>query len=478
MREGGGDLRAPRGSLTLTFCMLAALPWWQARAQSAPAPTWYLLDPQTSYSVIGADATGFWNQSGEHYRPDGKRDLSLKLPEALRDKVRFATSGPAGPVVAGSVEEGSGATRVLAYDRRGNELWSVNLGGDCDKSGNCPNSAGPDGLFVDPNGDVVLVGHFSGCVRFGGKNKGKRTCINEKAAQRFDNGICDPCQQAFVAVYDARGKFRSVFAPPGYPANFFAAAADGRIAVAGGWDASLDLDPDPDPARAVVLKQPGNPKPGQGDTQAFWSIFDRLNGMRWLGGQGAVVRHGSTYPDGIAFDADGALVTVFTARPGKKTTCTLTDGTTSTRVPVESPHSVLVAVEKKGDELPDIRRTTDRLRMTDTDPVPRVLASPTGGVFAFGALEAPAGALLVEAPEPHQRETAIVGVHGLGKGVGVRLPNEVFLPQAVLAHEGRICFAFAIRGPHKLASGAGTIVFGRPQATTNAIGCFSARVDK
>jgi hypothetical protein len=269
-----------------------------------------------------------------------------------------------------------------------------------------------------------------------------------------------------------------VFAPPGYPAAFFAAAQDGRIALAGGWDASLDLDPDPDPARAAVVKQPGNPKPGAGDLQAFWSIFDRRNEMRWLGGQGAVVRHGSAYPDGIAFDADGALVTILTVRPGAKTNCTLTDGTTSSRVPVESPNSVLVAVETIGEEPPGARRTTDKLRMTNTDPASRLLVSPTGGVFAFGALEAPAGAPLIEAPAPHQRETAIVGVHGPGKGMGVRLPGEIFLPEAVLANEGRICFAFTIRGPHKLASGARTLALGQPDAPTRAIGCFSPRVDK
>jgi hypothetical protein len=91
---------------------------------------------------------------------------------------------------------------------------------------------------------------------------------------------------------------------------------------------------------------------------------------------------------------------------------------------------------------------------------------------AFGALEAPDGALLVEAPAPHQRETAIVGLHGPGKGMGVRLPNQIFVPEAALANGGRICFAFTILGPHKLASGAETIAFGQAHAPTRAIGCF------
>ena len=251
--------------LTLSLCLLLAADGAIARAERPPPSAWwYVAEPQPDGSFIGADSRGFWTQHGAHYRPDGKRDLSLKLPEALHDRILFATSGPSGPVVAGYAEEGSGSTRVLAYDRCGNELWGVTLGGDYGKGGNGPNSAEPDGLFVNPNGDVVLAGHFSGCVRFGGQGKGKRTCINERAAQRFDNGICDPCQQAFVAVYDAHGKLRSVFAPPGYPADFFAAAPDGRLALAGGWDASLDLGsrsrPRPRGRRAAARQSEAPPR--------------------------------------------------------------------------------------------------------------------------------------------------------------------------------------------------------------------------
>ncbi|HXU02755.1 MAG TPA: hypothetical protein VN903_17440 [Polyangia bacterium] len=467
-------MRARRSLVALTFCVVAVLAW--RRAEGAPAPTWRLLDPPADGSIVGADTTGFWTQRGAHYRPDGKRDLQLKLPDVLRDTIHVATSGPAGPVVVGTFEEenGTDGARVSAFDRSGREIWNVMLGGDYDKSGNVANAImGVHGLFVDPNGDVVLAGDFTGCVRFAGKGKGKGTCINVKAAERFDNGICDPCRQFFVAVYDAHGKLRTVFAPPGYPAAFFAAAADGRIALAGGWESSLDLDPDP--ARAAVVKQLGNPRPGAGDLQAFWSIFDRGNGMRWLGGQAVLVRHGSTYPKGgVAFDTDGTLMTLVIARPGSKTkTCTLTDGTTSTTAPVESPHTILIAAERRGEGPAAARRTTETRRMTDNDPEPRLFASPTGGIFAYGALEAPAGAVLVEAPSPNQHETAIVGLYGPGKGIGVRLSGEIFVPTAALAHEGRVCFAFGVRGAHKLENGAaGAISFGRPQAGTNVIGCF------
>ena len=57
-------------------------------------------------------------------------------------------------------------------------------------------------------------------------------------------------------------------------------------------------------------------------------------------------------------------------------------------------------------------------------------------------------------------------------------PYQLLVPEAVLANEGRICFAFTIRGPHKLASGARTLALGQPDAPTRAIGCFSPRVDK
>lgn len=453
---------AMRGCLSLMVCLVAALPWCRAHAESAPAATWRPI--QISGPFIGADATGFWNHGGEHIRPDGKRDLALKVPDGLHGEVDTVASGPDGPVIWA---RGDGDALLVAYDKGGSERWSLKLGDDRGQVGAMPQMKHV-GLAVDPNGDVILAGKFSGCVRFGG-GKGKRTCINEKAARRFDNGICDPCTQAFVAVYDARGKLRSVFAPPGYPADFFAAAADGRIALAGGWDASLDLDPDA--GHEAIVKQPGNPKPGAGDHQGFWSIFDRRGEMRWLGGQGVVGR-GEIYPDGVAFGADGSLVAVLSVRPDAKGNCTLTDGTTATKVPVETPHTVVVAFEKPGAEPAAVRRTADRLRVTGTQPDTRVLASPTGGVFVLGALEAPAQTMIVEATQPHRDELTIVGVQGPGKGMGIRMPAGVFQPEAVLAHEGRICFVFEIRGAHKLASGGGTISIGDPQGSSAAIGCF------
>jgi hypothetical protein len=468
--------------LTLSLGLVLAADGAIAHAESPPPSAWWTAtEPQPNGSFVGADSRGFWTQDGAHYRPDGKRDLALKLPEGLHEqRISFAASGPAGPVVAGSVEEGPGATRVVAYDPRGNELWSVTLGGDYDKSGNSANSAGPEGLFVLPNGDVVLAGHFSGCVRFGGKGKGKRTCINEKAAQRFDNGICDPCQQAFVAVYDAHGKFRSVFAPPGYPATFFAAAPDGRIALAGGWDSSLDLDPDPDPAREAVVKQPGNPKPRRGDLQAFWSIFDRADGLRWLGGKALVTPKGGTaYPIGSTFDRDGALVTAVHIQLGRRPRpCGLTDGKLTTDVRAEHGDHVVVTLAAK-EQAPSVELlSADKSPANSNAPTMRLFTSPTGGVFAFGALVPPAGTVVVEPPQPHDRTLVLVGLRGPARGFAIGVPEGIINPQAVLVEDNRVCVAFNLRAQHKLPRGSGTITIGEPHVIgqnsthTKAIGCF------
>ncbi|HEY7375207.1 MAG TPA: hypothetical protein VIF57_23800 [Polyangia bacterium] len=473
--------------LTLALCLWLAAGGTIARAASPPpAAQWFAADPPADGSFVGADGSGFWTQNGSHYRLDGKRDLALKLPAALHHRLGFARSGPDGPVVAGSVEEGTGAARVAAYDPSGNERWSLSIGGDYGKDGNTPNSAGTDGLFVNPNGDVVLAGHFSGCVRFAGGGKGKRTCVDEKAAQRFDNGSCDPCTQAFVAVYDARGKLRSVFAPPGYPASFFAAAPDGRIALAGGWDASLDLDPDPDPARAAVVNQPGNPKPRRGDLQAFWSIFDGRNRMQWLGGKALTTpRGGSAYPIGTAFDGDGALVTVVHVQLGRRPRpCAVTDGTLTTDVRAEHGDHVVVTLDakdakdaKKGAPAADLL-AADKSPASSNAPTLRLLSSPTGGLFAFGALVPPVGTRVIEPPQPHRRQLVLVGLRGTARGLAIGVPEELFVPEAVLVEKDGVCVAFTLVAQHEVASGGGTITLGEPHVVgqtsppTRAIGCF------
>ena len=445
-----------------------------ARAESPPASaSWYVAAPQPGGRLVGTDRRGFWTDRGSHYRPDGKRDISLKLPESLNEKILFATLGRAGPVVVGDVggEEG-GATRLSAYDQRGGELWSVTLSGDSDTTG-----VSPVGLFVNPNGDVVLTGHFSGCVRFSGKEQGKRTCINERAARRFADGECDPCHQAFVALYDAHGELRSVFAPPGYPADFFAAAPDGRIALAGGWDSSLDLDPDPDPARATVVKQPGNPRPRMGSDQAFWSIFERPDGLRWLDGKALVTpKGGSAYPIGTTFDGDGALVTVVQVELGQRPRpCALIDGKLSTDVRAERGDAVVVTIDAK-EQVPSI----DVLPADESTSSPklRFFSSPTGGVFAFGALRPPAGTVLVEPLKSRERELVLVGLRGRVRGLAIGVPADIFDPQAVLVENIRVCVAFNLLAQHTLPQGNRTIIIGEPHVVgqtssqTMAIGCF------
>ena len=120
----------------------------------------------------------------------------------------------------------------------------------------------------------------------------------------------------------------------------------------------------------------------------------------------------------------------------------------------------------------------DKTPANSNAPTLRLFSSPTGGVFAFGALVPPAGTVVLEPPQPRVRELVLVGLRGPARGFAIGVPEQIFAPQAVLVETTRVCVAFSLLAQHKLPSGSGTITIGRPHVVgqdspqTTAIGCF------
>jgi hypothetical protein len=428
---------------------------------------WHGLEPPTSGRFIAADEKGIWTATGEHYQIDGKRDSTLDIPLPLKE-IRFAATGPAGPVVAGTFKgqvgtaaAGSVGVVLVAYDRLGRETWSVTLGGDDGRSF----IAQVDGLNVDNAGNSVLAGHFSGCIKF--DRAASRRCVDLAVARRND-ASCDAesCTAVFVASYDPKGKLRAVSVFAGYPSQLFAAASDGRIALGGSFSGRLDLDPDP--KHQVMVSNPSQTK----DTasQAFWSVFEpRADGLHFVDGR-ALIGADATYVEGLAFDTDGSLVVLARIQPALNASTTISDGKHTTPLSARPLKGrVLLTVPAQG-----AASAVESLEPARFQPGEEcmLLASKQGGVFGFGPLTVPPDTMQVEPPWPGQPELAIVGLHGAGRGWAVRVPKG-FEPVAATAQGDHVCFGFKLLGQHRLPAGAGTATFGEKHAATPAIGCFS-----
>ncbi len=265
-----------------------------------------------------------------------------------------------------------------------------------------------------------------------------------------------------MATFDQHGELKSVFAPAGYPASLFA-GAEGRMAWAGEFTGRLDLDPDPKVTRMAAA--PNARKPGSGPKQAFWSLFDRRAGMRYLDGR-AIVGPANAVIQGGTFDADGTLLLLADVDRGRRKDDAelLTDSTTAT--PLAAPgagRNLVIASEPSGTS-PSIRPLTED-RKPETTQL-RFLRAPTGGVFvAFGGLSSS------RANNPGVPDRTIVAVHGPANGLQIHVPNDV-VPEAVLTDHGRVCFAFQVLGPHQLSVGGRTVGVGEPDKATPAIGCY------
>jgi hypothetical protein len=440
-----------------------------AGAEESSQIVWSVTDPPAT-GFVAADRSGFWTAEGKHHTPDGKLDLSVQLPAGV-DSILFAATGPRGPVVVGtpagkggSPKVGAVALVIAAFDPQGKDLWRVEM------SSTTTASSIPvvDGMGVTRSADVVVAGQFSGCIRFGGK--GKATCVDEKPARQAQMCEGEHCTTPFVAVYDAKGKLKSVFAPPGYPSQHFVAAPDGRIALAGVFMGKLDLDPAAE--RSALIAEPVGPKGHNG--QAFWSIFGPAD-RPWLSGYGLLGAVSSSAPTAV-FDGDGALLVLLAvhATGRGKISYSLANGTDVVTVPPVHGESALLAVEKVASR-PTLSVLASDMRLPAASAADlKLLVSPGGGIFAYGALPPPPGSVVLEAPARGQQEVLIAGLRGGWSGFGIRVPEATFIPQAVLADKHRVCFAFNVVGAHTLRSGGSTIAFGEPHAGTAAIGCFGA----
>lgn len=418
---------------------------------------WHPLPPA---NICGADRTGFWIGGG-HYQIDGKLDLKLTLPPSPGSGITAAVSGPTGPVSAlGDILGQTDRLSVSSYDRHGASLWTRTLQGVPDRTP----LYGPDDLFVDARGDILLGGDFRGCVRL--TPQGKRICSDEKALDRYDDG----CQsfdcarsQHFVATFDAHGKLKSVFAPAGYPATH-AATTEGRMAWAGDFTGQLDLDPDP--RRTTMVGARGTMKRASKPRQAFWSLFDPQAGMRWIGGRAIVGPANASIAD-VTFDADGTLLLlakVDRAQP-KDGADVLTDGVATSPLPPAGPSGYLVVISGPSNLEPSLEPLTGEAN-PDTGEI-RLLAAPTGGVFVTFGAPAPKR---VDTPSVHPERT-IAAVYGPAKGWRIRVPNDV-VPEAVVVDRGRACIAFEFIGPHPLLVGGATVSVGERDKTSEAIGCY------
>ncbi|HVZ86325.1 MAG TPA: hypothetical protein VHG72_05110 [Polyangia bacterium] len=427
---------------------------------------WCGLEPPTSERIIAADREGVWTANGARYRVDGRLDATLVLPAPLK-QLRFAATGPMGPVVVGTFKGPVGTAAAGAiggllagYDRQQKETWSVTLGGDD------PRNSIRDlhGLYVDDAGNTVLAGHFSGCIRF--DVTAKRTCVDPAVAHR--NGeSCDgePCPAAFVATYDPKGKLRNVSAFAGYPSQFFAAASDGRVALGGSFIGSLDLDPDP--KHEVLVSNPSPTK--KTASQAFWSVFEpRASGLRMVDGR-ALIGADATNVEGLTFDSDGALVIVARVQPALKGATALSDGKRTSPLSAQPLKGlVLLTVPAHGPPSPVESLEPARFQ-PGADFV--LLPSRQGGVFGFGPLIVPPGTPQVEAPWPGQAELAIVGLGAGARGWAVRVPAG-FTPATATVNGDQVCFGFRLLGQHQLPGAGGTVTLGEKHAATPAIGCF------
>jgi hypothetical protein len=134
---------------------------------------------------------------------DGSRDLALRLPRELAQGIDYTAAAPTGFVVAARlIEESKYGLFVAGYDRHGRSTWTRKLVSDD------ATLRGPDGLFVGADGDILLAGTFSGCVRFA--PKAKRICSDDKALAKYLDceGDCDS-GQPFVATFDQMGELKS-----------------------------------------------------------------------------------------------------------------------------------------------------------------------------------------------------------------------------------------------------------------------------
>jgi hypothetical protein len=442
--------------LALAVAVALALATGTAVAHDLADGTWHLVQPDAGV-FTNADETGFWTRRGEHYRINGSRDVTLRLPPELTEGIELTAPGPRGFIVAARlIEESKFGLLLGAYNQRGENIWTRKLGGDSDGAA----FQGPDGLFVGADGDIVLAGRFSGCVRFA--PKAKRICSDEKALAKYFpdcEGDC-PGEQPFVATFDANGQLKSVFSPTGYPATLFA-GAEGRIAWAGEFTGRLDLDPDPQMTRMAAA--PNAKRPGRGPRQAFWSLFDRRAGMGYLDGR-AIVGPTNAVMRGATIDADGTLLLLAEVDPGrlKDGGDLLTDSTTAIPLVAPGPSRILVIASNPSGASPSIAPLTPD-RKPQTIQL-RLLRAPTGGVFvAFGGLS--------HSQSNNVPDRAIAAVYGPAKGWQVRVPNDID-PEAVLTDHGRICFAFLLSGPHQLSVGGRTVGVGEVDKATPAIGCY------
>jgi TolB-like protein len=134
---------------------------------------------------------------------------------------------------------------VAKLDPDGGHVWSKRFGDSDEQSAR--------GIAVDPSGNVVIGGHFTGTVNFGG---GSLT----------DAGMRD----AFVAKFDPNGgHLWSDRFGDAYPQELYGVCADaaGRIILAGSFDGTMDFG--------------GDPLPSAGSYDAFIARFSASGTHLW-----------------------------------------------------------------------------------------------------------------------------------------------------------------------------------------------------
>ena len=325
---GHGSTRAVRAS---AFVLSLALTPAPAAADDLAAATWHLFEPG-AFNVTTPDRTGFWTDRGERITGSTASVTyrsSRSFPRA-DGRVPLRSLRPDGPRRGGGIHrrhELRPGPRLLR-SARDEPVGAHPARRRRDDAPRVPRGSS----LVGANGDILLAGRFEGCVRFA--PKAKPVCSDAKALEKYDGSCEGDCteRQPFVATFDSHGKFKSVFAPAGYPA-LHVAATDGQMAWAGEFTGDLDLDPDPE--STVTAAAANARKPGSGPTQAFWSTFDRRAAMRWRAGR-AIVGAANARMDDATFDADGTLLLLAHVDPARRKDApdTLTDGRVTCRAAV------------------------------------------------------------------------------------------------------------------------------------------------
>lgn len=170
---------------------------------------------------------------------------------------------------------------VLKQDADGNFIWAFAI--SCTGTGDAPT-----GITIDPSGNVLLTGSFSGTADF------------DPSGGTFNLSYHNP--SGFGAKYDANGNFiwaGHMISGGGVSSNCIATDASGAVYMAGGFSETPDFDPG---AGVANLTNSGNAFSGD----AFITKWDANGTFVWVK---AFHSFEDSRIQGIALDASGNIYT-------------------------------------------------------------------------------------------------------------------------------------------------------------------------